>query len=48
MRKCEYRNCKNEFIGRSNKKFCCIKCKRNEAKYRNRIKNKLTKENNEY
>jgi len=34
--KCSYRNCENEFIGRSNKKFCKIQCKRNEAKYRKR------------
>lgn len=36
MRKCKYRNCKNEICGRSNKKFCGLKCKRNEAKYRQR------------
>lgn len=41
-KKCLYRNC--EIIikdQRSNKKYCCIRCKRNEAKYRsrNKIKN---------
>lgn len=36
MKKCGYRNCVNKVIGRPNKKFCCIKCKRNEAKYRQR------------
>lgn len=40
MRKCKYRNCLNTVEGRPNKKFCCIRCKRNEAKYRNRNKNK--------
>ncbi len=34
--KCSYRNCEIDFIGRPNKKFCCVKCKRNEAKYRSR------------
>ncbi len=36
--KCKYRNCKNDFIGRPNKIFCNIKCKRNESKYRKREK----------
>ena len=26
--------------GRPNKKFCCIKCKRNESKYKQREKKK--------
>jgi hypothetical protein len=34
--KCQYRNCKNEFFGRPNKKFCKIQCKRNELKYNQR------------
>lgn len=38
MRSCKYRNCPNLVEGRPNKKFCCIRCKRNEAKYRNRSK----------
>jgi predicted nucleic acid-binding Zn ribbon protein len=48
--KCEYRNCSVEVTGRPNKKFCSIKCKRNEAKYRKRIKEKIIKsyENNEH
>lgn len=33
---CKYRNCFNEFSGRPNKIFCCIKCKRNELKYKQR------------
>ena len=33
---CCYRNCKLQFIDRKNKKYCTLKCKRNEAKYRNR------------
>jgi hypothetical protein len=33
---CNYRNCDNEFEGRSNKKYCTEKCKRNEKKYRQR------------
>lgn len=36
--KCKYRNCKNFNEGRSNKKYCTIQCKRNEAKYRKREK----------
>ena len=39
--KCCYRNCKNEVMGRKNKKFCSKKCKSNEAKYLQRIKKKL-------
>lgn len=41
--KCEYRNCKKEFTGRSNKKFCKIQCKRNELKYKQREKKKINK-----
>ena len=41
MRKCKYRNCENEIVGRPNKKFCGIKCKRNELKYKQRTKKKL-------
>lgn len=41
MRKCKYRNCKVEFEGRPNKKFCRIRCKRNELKYKQRYKKKL-------
>ena len=44
MRKCKYRNCLNEITGRPNKKFCCIKCKRNELKYKQRTKKKLKNE----
>jgi len=44
MRKCKYRNCENEIDGRPNKKFCCIKCKRNELKYKQRTKKKLNKD----
>jgi hypothetical protein len=43
--KCKYRNCKNEVIGRPNKKFCCTKCKRNESKYKQRDNKKI--ENND-
>lgn len=39
--KCEYRNCNNDIKGRPNKKFCKIQCKRNELKYKQRIKKKL-------
>lgn len=46
MRKCKYRNCLNEITGRPNKKFCCIKCKRNELKYKQRTKKKLNKDEN--
>jgi len=38
---CAYRNCCKEFnFGRTDKKYCSIKCKRNEKKYRQRLKNK--------
>lgn len=43
--KCQYRNCPNEILGRPNKKYCSINCKRNEAKYRKRQKIKVKKEN---
>ncbi len=36
--KCKYRNCGNEFEGRSNKLFCKVQCKRNELKYKQRLK----------
>lgn len=35
---CKYRNCKKEVSGRTNKKFCDTKCKRNEEKYKQRLK----------
>lgn len=38
MKECKYRNCKNLVIGRSNKRFCKIQCKRNELKYKQRNK----------
>jgi len=41
MKICKYRNCKNEFDGRPNKKFCTKQCKRNELKYKQREKKKL-------
>ena len=44
MKSCKYRNCKKEFNGRANKKFCSIQCKRNELKYRQRIKIKQLNE----
>ena len=44
MRKCNYRNCVNEVFGRSNKRFCCIRCKRNELKYKQRLKKKINKD----
>ena len=50
MRKCKYRNCDCEVVGKSNKKFCKIQCKRNELKYKQRDKKKLEKkksDNNE-
>ena len=41
MKKCKYRNCKKDFEGgRSDKEFCCVKCKRNEKKYRQRERRK--------
>ena len=42
--KCSYRNCNEEVTGRPNKKFCTIQCKRNELKYKQRIKKKLKKD----
>lgn len=36
--KCRYRNCDNEFEGRPNKLFCKVQCKRNELKYKQRLK----------
>ena len=36
--KCKYRNCNNEVVGRPNRKFCKIQCKRNELKYKQREK----------
>lgn len=34
---CKYRNCKNKVKeGRLDKVYCCVKCKRNEKKYRQR------------
>ena len=41
--KCKYRNCKNEVVGRPNKKFCKIQCKRNELKSKQRDRKKLEK-----
>jgi hypothetical protein len=42
--KCKYRNC-NETIfgGRSDKEYCCVNCKRNEKKYRQRERKKILK-----
>ena len=42
--KCKYRNC-NESVsgGRSDKEYCSLQCKRNEKKYRQRIRKKLLK-----
>jgi hypothetical protein len=46
MLKCKYRNCKNEVTeGRLDKEYCCIKCKRNEKKYRQRERKKYEKIN---
>ena len=43
---CKYRNCKNEITeGRIDKEYCCIQCKRNEKKYRQRLRKRLLKEN---
>ncbi len=39
--KCGYRNCENYVEGRIDKIYCCVKCKRNEKKYRQRIKKKM-------
>ena len=36
MIECGYRNCRNIVKGRIDKIYCCIKCKRNEKKYRQR------------
>lgn len=44
MRECKYRNCKQEVQGRPNKKFCNKKCKRNELKYKQRLKKKIEKD----
>ena len=41
MAKCEYRNCDNEVIGRTNKHYCKEQCRRCEKKYRQREKKKL-------
>lgn len=38
---CNYRNCKNEFEGRPNKKFCNRRCKSNEKTYRDRADAKM-------
>lgn len=40
--KCKYRNCKeNVSGGRSDKEYCTVQCKRNEKKYRQRIKKRI-------
>ena len=45
--KCKYRNCEKIIdIGRSDKEFCCIQCKRNEKKYRQRERKKLNEKIN--
>lgn len=44
IRNCQYRNCEMPFNGRPNKKFCCIKCKRNELKYKQRDNKKYREE----
>jgi len=46
MRECEYRNCHKEITGRPNKRYCTIKHKRNEAKYRQRDKIKRKNDSN--
>lgn len=42
--KCKYRNCKNEFNFRSNKKFCSRSCKNKESVYIGRDKMKKLNE----
>lgn len=45
-RKCRYRNCRNiltKINGRPDRKYCCSKCKRCEATYIKRSKDKLEK-----
>ena len=41
--KCRYRNCNINVVGRPNKKFCKVQCKRNELKYKQRDKKKLNR-----
>ncbi len=47
MKTCKYTNCEKPFKGRTNKEFCCIKCKRNHAKsvQRDNIKFRKEKDN---
>lgn len=35
-KKCSYRNCKKEFKGRKNQKYCCLSHKRCENAYVNK------------
>lgn len=44
IKKCEYCNCEKPFEGRTNKKFCTIRCKRNQAKYNQRSNISFRKE----
>lgn len=44
IKNCAYRNCEMPFYGRTTKKFCCIKCKRNELKYKQREQKAYIKE----
>lgn len=42
--KCKYRNCKEEITdGRIDKEYCCVQCKRNEKKYRQRERKRKLK-----
>ena len=44
IKNCQYSNCERPFIGRPNKKYCCVKCKRNDAKKRQREEEAYQKE----
>ena len=44
IKNCQYRNCEKPFIGKTNKKYCCVKCKRNESKYLQREEEAYQKE----
>lgn len=44
--KCNYRNCNIQILdGRIDKIYCCVKCKRNEKKYRQRESKRYEKIN---
>jgi len=46
LMKCKYRNCDSEVgYGRIDKVYCSINCKRNEKKYRQRLKRRNEKIN---